>query len=89
MSPRFLTRDQTPACPYGWASQAAPGKARNASGRHKMKGDGSSDGDMPRAQVRPWGAGMGRPGTRGHARMLKRMSELQAKGGVCPVAVLK
>ena len=69
--------------PYGWASVAPAGKAR---GSRKGRGSGyygAGKASVHVVGVKPWERQfLGRPGTRGHARMLKRLSALQEKGGL-------
>jgi hypothetical protein len=69
--------------PYGWATQCAAGKARNATRKAIMRG---SDPRNRKADAPPkigWEFQfMGLSGTRGRKRMEASMRRLQEKGGL-------
>lgn len=71
------------AAPYGWATQCAGGKARNASHKYVMRGSGPRNRPAAAPPKMGWEHRfMGLPGTRGHARMVKSMQRLRDKGGL-------
>lgn len=78
------TKPQASAAPYGWARVCAPGRAQSATKRQQIRCKGASEipDDSPPPRMGWEHQFMGKPGTRGHKRMMKRMADLRAKGGM-------
>ena len=81
----FPKRDQC-SQPYAWATPAPKevGKARGAKPKANSGGYHAAGKSLAHVtEVKPWERqSIGKPGSRGHGRMIKRMRALKAKGGL-------
>lgn len=71
------------SAPYGWARVIPPSRARGASKKHQLKCGKESISPPSKPPKMGWQQmKIGKPGSRGHSRMMRSLLNLQSKGGL-------